>query len=193
MYRGGDLILRLSTTLLHTLLVLIGSPSRLLQFWCRFIPGGKRPAFCLHVTLFTAGLFTAWGCTRPRVVGRGRGVLTMTSFPRWCGKRRGNDWGFVVAHVGGNDWGFVAAHTQGWCSIADVPSSPVQRGQRRGRDEETEPPMVALVLSTRRLAMWTRCRGWSELGPELISCSLRLLRNSSCISPMATELPSREL
>ena len=36
-------------------------------------------------------------------------------------------------------------------------------------------------------------RGWSELGPELISFSLRRQRCSSCISSMATELSSWEL
>ena len=156
-------------------------------------PGGERPAFCLHVTLFTAGCFTAWDCTRPRVVGRGRGGLTMTSFPRLRGKRRGNDWGFVVAHVGGNDWRIRCRTHRGGAQLPMFGRHPCSGDNVEAEMRRLSSPWWHWCCPHDDWPCGRGARGWSELGPELISFSLRLLRNSSCISSMATELSSREL
>ena len=157
LYRGGDLILRLSTTLLHTLWVLIGSPSRLLHFWCRFIPGGERPAFCLHKTLFMAVLFHGLGLHSAARCGTRPGDFDDDEFSAIAREMTRRRLGVHCRACGGQRLEDSLPHTKGMCSVADVRPSPVQWGQRRGSGEETGRPMLALVLSTRRLAMWTRC------------------------------------
>ena len=69
LYRGGKLILRFSATFHDTLLVQIGSPTRLLLFWCVFDAGEKAEHFVYVCYVSRAAFSPPEECTRPRVVG----------------------------------------------------------------------------------------------------------------------------